>query len=162
MWLLSQNSPWWSVCIYKRRGQKNKKGTKSVTSSRRDRDTEQYTKRSKTPIPKKQAMNTVKVITSQQLTDEFSRMHFDSTDTEPTQGVKTKKHIQVNTVTNLDSDPEGKTHRMTAIVVKLQPTRDTLKLKVDMGAEANILPVRIYGKMFPNHINIHNICIMQT
>ena len=55
-------------------------------------------------------------------------MHFDSIATKPIQGANTKKYIQVNTVTHLNTDLDGKTHVMMKIDVKLphQPTRDTL------------------------------------
>ena len=76
---------WESVCISKGLDQKKKKGTNSDSSSRQSRSPECYSRRSQTPIPRKPAMNTFQVNNSQQFSDEFSRMHFDSITTQPTQ-----------------------------------------------------------------------------
>ena len=45
-------------------------------------------------------------------------------------------------------------HVLAHLDVKLpnRPGRDTLKVKLDMGAEANILPVRTYRNMFPERM----------
>ena len=51
----------------------------------------------------------------------------------------------------MDTAKDGKTYVLMHLDVKLpnRPGRDTLKVKLDMGAEANILPVRTYRNMFP-------------
>ena len=54
----------------------------------------------------------------------------------------------------MDTAKDGKTYVLAQLDVKLpnRPGRDTLKVKLDMGAEANILPVRTYKNMFPKRI----------
>ena len=54
----------------------------------------------------------------------------------------------------MDTAKDGKTYVLTQLDVKLpnRPGRDTLKVKLDMGAEANILPVRTYRNMFPERM----------
>ena len=62
--------------------------------------------------------------------------------------------VNINAVTMMDTAKDGKTYVLAQLDVKLpnRPGRDTLKVKLDMGAEANILPVRTYSKMFPERI----------
>ena len=54
----------------------------------------------------------------------------------------------------MDTTTDGKTYVLTDLDVKLptRPQRDTMRVKLDMGAEANILPVRTYNKMFPDRV----------
>ena len=54
----------------------------------------------------------------------------------------------------MDTATDGKTYVLTDLDVKLptRPERDTMRVKLDMGAEANILPVRTYNKMFPDRV----------
>ena len=54
----------------------------------------------------------------------------------------------------MDTATDGKTYVLTYLDVKLptRPERDTMRVKLDMGAEANILPVRTYNKMFPDRV----------
>ena len=54
----------------------------------------------------------------------------------------------------MDTAKDGKTYVLAHLDVKLpnRPGRDTLKVKLDMGAEANVLPVRTYRNMFPERM----------
>ena len=54
----------------------------------------------------------------------------------------------------MDTARDGKTYVLAHLDVKLsnRPGRDTLKVKLDMGTEANILPVRTYRNMFPERM----------
>ena len=54
----------------------------------------------------------------------------------------------------LDTAKDGKTYVLAQLDGKLanRPGRETLKVKLDMGAEANISPVRTYNNMFPDRI----------
>ena len=54
----------------------------------------------------------------------------------------------------MDTATDGKTYVLTDLDVKLptRPERDTMRVKLDTGAEANILPVRTYNKMFPDRV----------
>ena len=54
-----------------------------------------------------------------------------------------------------DTDPDGKTKIITKIGIKLPHRRvvDNLQVKVDDGAEANLLPLRSFGSMFPHAVD---------
>ena len=54
----------------------------------------------------------------------------------------------------MDTATDGKTYVLTDLDVKLplRPIQDTMRVKLDMGAETNILPVRTYNKMFPDRV----------
>ena len=62
--------------------------------------------------------------------------------------------MNINDVTMMNTAKDGKAYVLAQLDVKLpnRPRRDTLKVKLDMGAEANILPVKTYSKMFPEMI----------
>ena len=69
----------------------------------------------------------------------------------------------------MDTARDGKTYVLAQLDVKLanRPGRDTLKVKLDMGAEVNILPVRTYRNMFPERMldlipQIQNISNIHT
>ena len=66
----------------------------------------------------------------------------------------TAPKVNIDTLTTMDTATDGKTYVLTDLDVKLptRPQRDTMRVKLDMGAEANILPVRTYNKMFPNRV----------
>ena len=51
----------------------------------------------------------------------------------------------------MDIATDGKTYVLTDLD-PTRPERDTMRVKLDMGAEANILPVRTYNKMFPDRV----------
>ena len=59
-----------------------------------------------------------------------------------------------NFVQKLDTARDGKTYVQAELDVQLphHKYRSTLKVKLDMGAEANILPLRTYKKMFPHQL----------
>ena len=54
-----------------------------------------------------------------------------------------------------DTDPDGKTKIVTKIGIKLPHRRvvDKLQVKVDDGAEANLLPLRSFRSMFPHALD---------
>ena len=54
-----------------------------------------------------------------------------------------------------DTDPDGKTKIVTKIGIKLPHWRvvDNLQVKVDDGAEANLLPLRSFRSMFPHALD---------
>ena len=54
-----------------------------------------------------------------------------------------------------DTDPDGKTKILMKLRVKLpyQNTADVMEMKVDDGAEANILPVHTFRSMFPQKLD---------
>ena len=54
----------------------------------------------------------------------------------------------------MDTATDGETYVLVDLDVKLptRPERDTMRVKLDMGAEANTLPVRTYNKMFPDRV----------
>ena len=59
-----------------------------------------------------------------------------------------------NFVQKLDTAEDGKTHLKAELDLQLQHHKhwSTLKVKLDMGVEANILPLRTYKKMFPHQL----------
>ena len=103
------------------------------------------------PAGKKSTVNahTVNIRTSDQMKADFQRIHFDSISTRTT-----TPQLKVDAITMMDTAKDGKTYVLTQLDVKLpnRPGRDTLKVKLDMGAEANILPVRTYRNMFPERM----------
>ena len=54
-----------------------------------------------------------------------------------------------------DTDPDGKTKILTKLRVKLpyQNVADVMEVKVDDGAEANILPLHTFRSMFPHQLD---------
>ena len=57
-----------------------------------------------------------------------------------------------------ESDPDGKTKILTILNIKLphQNGFDNMRVKVDNGAEANILPLDSFRTMFPHALNKHS------
>ena len=85
-----------------------------------------------------------------QLQRDFDCIHFDSISTV----YPTAPKVNIDTLTTMDTATDGKTYVLTDLDVKLptRPQRDTMRVKLDIGAEANILPVRTYNKMFPDRV----------
>ena len=81
---------------------------------------------------------------------DFDRIHFDSISTV----YPTAPKVNIDTLTTMDTATDGKTYVLTDLDVKLptRPERDTMRVKLDMGAEANILLVRTYNKMFLDRV----------
>ena len=60
----------------------------------------------------------------------------------------------VASITN-DTDPDGKTKIVTKLRIKLsyRNVADIMEVKVDDGAEANILPLHTFRSMFPHKLD---------
>ena len=82
---------------------------------------------------------------------DFQKIIFDNVST--TSGNEETNHTE-NFVQKLDTARDGKTYVQAELDVQLphHKHRSTLKVKLDMGAEANILPLRTYKKMFPHQL----------
>ena len=80
---------------------------------------------------------------------DFQKIIFDNIST--TSGNEETNHTD-NFVQKLDTDEDGKTYVKAELDLQLphHKYKSTLKVKLDMGAEANILPLRTYKKMFPH------------
>ena len=82
---------------------------------------------------------------------DFPRIIFDNIST-------TKGNEEIdpsdNFVQKLDTAKDGKTSVQTELNLQLPHFKDrsTLQVKLDMGSESNILPLRIYKKMFPHQL----------
>ena len=137
--------------------------TKKIHSSRKGQKGQRHNsksppryKRSSTPGPKKTTVkaNTLAVKATQQLQEDFHRIHFDCIKCIPEYNQPDQPDLHLDAITMLDTDREGKTYVLTTLDVQLphRTGRDTLQVKVDMGAEANILPLRTFKKMFPHLI----------
>ena len=135
-----------SACI-KKRTEKKREGTdkrgKQTHSPNRG-------KRAQTPGPASRRAAVPAIRTTDQLQHDFDRIHFDSISTV----YPTAPKVNIDTLTTMDTATDGKTYVLTDLDVKLptRPQRDTMRVKLDMGAEANILPVRTYNKMFPDRV----------
>ena len=135
-----------SACI-KKRTEKKREGTdkrgKQTHSPNRG-------KRAQTPGPgsRRAAVHAIKA--TDQLRHDFDCIHFDSISTV----YPTAPNVSVDTLTTMDTATDGKTYVLTDLDVKLptRPERDTMRVKLDTGTEANILPVRTYNKMFPDRV----------
>ena len=135
-----------SACITKKT-QKNKERNKERKGKHSSRSP---TRRSSTPAPNKSkpTVDSLQLKTAQ-IRQDFHRIHFDSIHTV----IPTNK-VHIDAITAMDTARDGKTYVLTDLDVKL-PNRaycDTLRVKLDMGAEANILPLRTYKNMFPERI----------
>ena len=83
------------------------------------------------------------------MSEDFARLTFDSISARPSQ------HTQhIDSLSLLDTDQHGKTYVMGLIDIQLpnHPIRDQLKVKMDIGAESNILPLRTYANLFPERM----------
>ena len=135
-----------SACIKKRtekkRKGKDKRGKQTHSPNRG--------KRAQTPGPasRRPAVHAIKA--TDQLRHDFDGIHFNSISTV----YPTAPKVNIDTLTTMDTTTDGKTYVLTDLDVKLptRPQRDTMRVKLDMGAEANILPVRTYNKMFPDRV----------
>ena len=107
-------------------------------------------KRAQTPGPasRRAAVHAIKA--ADQLQHNFDCIHFDSISTV----YPTAPKVNIDTLTTMDTATDGKTYVLTDLDVKLptRPERDSMRVKLGMGAEANILPVRTYNKMFPDRV----------
>ena len=58
-----------------------------------------------------------------------------------------------------DTDPEGKTKILTVLQLKLPHRNDTddVTVKVDNGAEGNILPLNSFRAMFPHALDANGL-----
>ena len=82
---------------------------------------------------------------------DFQKIIFDSiSTTSASEEISSSK----NFVQKLDTARDGKTYVLAELDVQLphHKYRSTLKVKLDMRAEANILPLRTYKKMFPHQL----------
>ena len=106
-------------------------------------------KRAQTPGPGNRRAAVHAIRATDQLRHDFDCIHFDSISTV----YPTAPKVNIDTLTIMDTTTDGKTYVLTDLDVKLstRPERDTMTVKLDMGAEANILPVRTY-KMFPDRV----------
>ena len=129
-------------CTEKKREGTEKKGKQTYSPNRG--------KRAQTPGPgsRRAAVHTIRA--TDQLRHEFDCIHFDSSSTV----YPTAPKVNIDTLTTMDTATDGKTYVLRDLDVKLptRPERDTMRVKLDMGAEANILPVRTYNKMFPDRV----------
>ena len=82
---------------------------------------------------------------------DFQKIIFDNI---TTTSASTETSSSENFVQKLDTARDGKTYVQAELDVQLphHKYRSTLKVKLDMGAEANILPLRTYKKMFPHQL----------
>ena len=141
---------WESVCLKKKRSQQHSDSSHQSRSS--DKHHKPY-KRSGTPGRNKANIDTVQIAT------DFHNLQFNSVTTQPRKSSITthprKTQLTVDHLTTLDTDREGKTCVMVNLEIQLphRRGRDRLQVKADMGAEANILPLRTYKQMFPHRIN---------
>ena len=133
-----------SACI-KKRTVKKREGT-----DKRQTHSPNRGKRAQTPRPgsRRAAVHAIKA--TDQLRHDFDRIHFDSISTV----YPTAPKVNIDTLTTMDTATDGKTYVLTDLDVKLptRPERDTMRVKLDMRAEANILPVRTYNKMFLDRV----------
>ena len=141
-----------TVCIKKKQdaGKGRRPGSPSHSSN-----TGRGRRRDQTP--RRAAVDSVQINTAS-LSDQFHRIHFDSVSTTPR-----KQQVLVDAISTLDTDKDGKTFVLADIDVHLphREHRDTMRVKVDMGAESNILPIRIYGNMFPHQMNLDGTPALQ-
>ena len=81
---------------------------------------------------------------------DFPHVHFDCIET-VTPNTETQPKTETGTVTKMDTDKDMKTYVLAKLEVQLPNSKywDQITAKLDMSAEANILPVRIYRRMFP-------------
>ena len=95
--------------------------------------------------------HTIAIKQTEQMRSDFQKIIFDNIST--TSGNEETNHTE-NFVQKLDTARDGKTYVLAELDVQLphHKYRSTLKVKLDMGAEANILPLRTYRKMFPNQL----------
>ena len=82
---------------------------------------------------------------------------------DPDEGTISKKTFHaiswsklVSSISN-ETDPDGKTKILMILNIKLphQPIIDDIRVKVDDGAEANILPLDSFRTMFPHALDNH-------
>ena len=151
MWILQKVGHHESACITKYT-QRNKETKENRSGHTRQSPTK---RRPATPTPNKRpSVNTNMLVIkpSEQLKTDFQRIHSDFISTVTPKKRKTRTYI--DTVTVLDTDRNGKTYDLKDIDVQITygTDWDLLCIKLDMGAEANILPVRTYSRMFPDRL----------
>ena len=95
--------------------------------------------------------HTVAIKQTEQMRSDFQKIIFDNI---TTTSASKETSSSENFVQKLDTARDGKTYVKAELDVQLphHKYRSTLKVKLDMGAEANILPLRTYKKMFPHQL----------
>ena len=95
--------------------------------------------------------NTISISQSEQMKTDFRRIIFDNISTTARNG---NMDPADNFVKKLDTAKDGTTYVKTELDVQLPHFKDrsTLQVKLDMGSESNILPLRTYKKMFPHQL----------
>ena len=120
--------------------------------------------RSSTPGSSKKptvSTNSLALKTTDQLKQDFPKIIFHCIRTVPNAYINytnmpnqdlEETEVKTSLVTEMDIDWHGKTYVTAYLDVQLhcRNNRDSIWAKLDMGAEANILPVRTYRKMFPD------------
>ena len=123
-------------------------------------------KRSATPGPSKKptaSTNSLALKTTDQLKQDFAKIIFDCIRTVPKGHINCtnmpnqdleETEVKTSLVTEVGTDWHGKTYVIADLDVQLpyRTNRDSIQAKLDMGAEANILPVRTYRMMFPDRL----------
>ena len=95
--------------------------------------------------------HTIAIKQTEQMRSDFQKIIFDNISTT---SASEENSSSDNFVQKLDTARDGKTYVLAELDVQLphHKYRSTLKVKLDMGAEANILPLRTYKKMFPHQL----------
>ena len=88
--------------------------------------------------------------TTEQMKINFPHVHFDCMQT-VTPNIEKQPKRETGTMTEMDTDQDGKTYVLAKQEVQLPNSKylDQITAKLDIGAEANILPVATYRRMFP-------------
>ena len=84
---------------------------------------------------------------------DFPHVHFDCLQ-KVTPNTEIQPTTETGTVTEMNTDKDRKTYVLAKLEVQLLNSKywDQITTKLDMGAEANILPVRTYRRMFPERL----------
>ena len=137
-----------SACISKRTAQNNE----AKHNAGRRHNSRSPSRKSGNPGRRPTAgTHTIAIKQTEQMRSDFQKIIFDNIST--TSGNEEINQSD-NFVQKLDTAEDGKTYVKAELDLKLphHKHRSTLKVKLDMGAEANILPLRTYKKMFPHKL----------
>ena len=140
-----------SVCISKRMAQSRE--AKQGTGRGHQHNSQSPSRRPGTGSGGRPTLgtHTISVSQSEQMKTDFRRIIFDNIST--TAGNENVDPAD-NFVKKLDTAKDGTTYVKTELDVQLPHFKDRsiLQVKLDMGSESNILPLRTYKKMFPHQL----------